>query len=165
MDHPADPCDFLCIHYFLRQAHAKEGQRDRHRIDARSPRLFRRRCVPMGTACQRCTRRCVRFTCHPHLDLVAKRWCVPRSRSACRRTHGVHSSRRCFHLDARADLLARISPWRSSLHAFLCFTDIVLGRHAQHGRCRKHDPTHLGLGNHGLVLFPSHRSLVGRRRK
>ena len=77
------------------------------------------------------------------------------------RRHGPVPGR--LHLAARADLLARVRARRPPLHALLRLHHAVLGGHARDGPRREHGPAHPRLGDHGPLLVPPHRPLVGGR--
>ena len=68
---------------------------------------------------------------------------------------------RRLHLAARAGLLARVRARRPPLHPLLRRHHAVLGGHARDGPGREHGPADPRLGDHGPLLVPAHRPLVG----
>ena len=66
-----------------------------------------------------------------------------------------------FISTAGADLLHRVRAGRPPLHALLRRHHAVLGRHAGDGPRREHGAADPRLGDHGPVLVPADRALVG----
>ena len=95
------------------------------------------------------------------LDVVAERRHQVRDRRTYRRPVGDDAAAGHVHLHARADLLARVRAWRSSLHALLRVDHVVQCRHAHDGARREHGGVDPRLGDHGFVLVPVDRALVG----
>ena len=86
-----------------------------------------------------------------------------RLRPAHRRPRRRDAAARRVHLDAGADLLARVPQGRSPLHALLRRPHAVLGRDARHGPRPEHGPADPRLGDHGPLLVHADRALVGGR--
>ena len=97
------------------------------------------------------------------VDMVAERRIALRARRAHRRPGGDVAAARHVHLHAGADLLARVRARRPPLHPLLRRDHAVQRRHVDDGPGREHGPADPRLGDHGPVLVPADRALVGGR--
>ena len=97
------------------------------------------------------------------VDVVAERWRRVRHRRAHRRPGRDAAAARHVHLHARADLLARVRARRSPLHPLLRRAHAVQRRHVDDGARREHGAADPRLGDHGPLLVPADRALVGGR--
>ena len=95
------------------------------------------------------------------VDVVAVGRHRVRHRPADRRPGGDGADPRHVHLHARADLLHRVRPRRPPLHPLLRQPHAVLRRHARDGARTEHGAAHPRLGDHGPLLVPADRALVG----
>ena len=147
----------------VRQAPADEGLRGRHRLDGRRHGALHRRRRAVDPADER--RR--RGRSSPRSSGAGRGGRT----TACELSIGMHidglvgdgALPRRVHLAARADLLARVRARRPPLHPLLRRDHAVLRRHARDGPRREHGPADPRLGDHGPLLVPAHRPLVGGR--